>query len=211
MLSRTELLSQVRWAAGQTGHTVAFHAIRTPLYTVKLALRAPRGVVRTASFLGRWASDAEGQPLRAAAARREDAELYLKLSRQRDNRVRLRGLITLLASVFGLAATVVFLVLAGTVTLGVLASAVVLVLGAAGAPADEPLITRAVVKAKAPKLTSDMVIRALESLGIAGITSAKTKNTAITFPAPFMRDGPGWRADVDLPHCVTVADVMDRR
>lgn len=163
------------------------------------------------TFLGRWTSDAEGQPLRAAAARREDAELYLKLCRQRDNRVRLRSLISLLASVFGLAAVVVLWVMTSTATLLVLASAVVLALGVAGAPVDEPLITRAVVKAKAPKLTSDMVIRALESLGIGGITSAKSKGSGITFPAPIMRDGPGWRADVELPHGVEVADVMGRR
>ncbi|MGW4894419.1 cell division protein FtsK [Kitasatospora sp. NPDC004240] len=211
LLSREELRTQLTYTADLVGHTVAYHAIRCPLYAGRLALRAPRGAARTMNFLGRWTSDAEGQPLRAAAARREDAELYLKLCRQRDARVRLRGLITMCASVFGLAAVIVLLVMAGTATLVALASAVVLALGFAGAPADEPLITRAVVKAKAPKLTSDMVIRALEALGIGGITSAKSKGSAITFAAPIMRDGPGWRADVELPHGVTVADVMDRR
>lgn len=211
MLSWPELKAQIKWAAAQSGHTFAFHAIRTPVYAAKLAARAPRGTARAVNFLERWTSDAEGQPLRAAAARREDAELYLKLSRQRDNRVRLRTLVTMLGSVFGLAAVIVLLVLSSAATLALLASAVVLALGWMGAPADEPLIQRAVVKAKAPRLTSDMVIRALESLGIAGVTSAKAKGTAITFPAPIMRDGPGWRADVELPHGVTVADVMDRR
>ncbi|RKT18152.1 S-DNA-T family DNA segregation ATPase FtsK/SpoIIIE [Streptomyces sp. 1114.5] len=211
LLSKAELKTQLAYTAGQMGHTVAYHAIRTPLYAGRLAMRAPRGAARTMTFLGRWASDAEGQPLRAAAARREDAELYLKLTRQRDNRVRLRSLISLLGSVFGLAAVVVLWVLTSTDTLLALASAVVLALGVAGAPADEPLITRAVVKAKAPKLTSDMVVRALESLGIGGITSAKSKGSGITFPAPIMRDGPGWRAEVELPHGVEVADVMARR
>ncbi|MCX4754294.1 cell division protein FtsK [Kitasatospora purpeofusca] len=211
LLSKAELKTQLTYAAHLAGHTTAYHAVRTPLYVGKLAARSPRGAARTMTFLGRWTSDAEGQPLRAAAARREDAELYLKLCRQRDNRVRLRSLISLLASVFGLAAVVVLWVMTSTATLLVLASAVVLALGVAGAPVDEPLITRAVVKAKAPKLTSDMVIRALESLGIGGITSAKSKGSGITFPAPIMRDGPGWRADVELPHGVEVADVMGRR
>ncbi|MFC5664107.1 cell division protein FtsK [Kitasatospora misakiensis] len=211
LLSKAELRTQLAYVAGQMGHTVAYHAIRTPLYASRLAVRSPRGAARVMNFLGRWTSDAEGQPLRAAAARREDAELYLKLSRQRDGRVRLRTLISLLASVFGLAAAIVLLVMTSTATLLALAAAVVLALGVAGAPADEPLIGRAVVKAKAPKLTSDMVVRALESLGIGGITSAKTKGSSITFPAPIMRDGPGWRADVELPHGVTVADVMGRR
>ncbi|MFD8596128.1 cell division protein FtsK [Kitasatospora sp. NPDC059646] len=211
LLSKSELAAQTRWAAGHVGHSLAYHAVRSPLYAAKLAARSPRGAARTLSFLGRWAADAEGQPLRAAAARREDAELYLKLCRQRDNRVRLRGIITLLGSVFGLAAVIVLLVMTSTATLMALAAAVVLALGAAGAPADEPLITRAVVKAKAPKLTSDMVVAALESLGIGAITSAKSKNSGITFPAPITRDGPGWRADVELPPGVEVTDVMERR
>ncbi|MFD7642313.1 cell division protein FtsK [Kitasatospora sp. NPDC059795] len=210
-LSKSELAAQTRWAAGHVGHSLAYHAVRSPLYAAKLAARSPRGAVRSLSFLGRWTSDAEGQPLRSAAARREDAELYLKLCRQRDNRVRLRGVISLLASVFGLAAVIVLLVMTSTGTLLALAAAVVLALGAAGAPADEPLIARAVVKAKAPKLTSDMVVAALESLGIGAITSARSKNSGITFPAPITRDGPGWRADVELPAGVEVTDVMERR
>ncbi|MFJ9693667.1 cell division protein FtsK [Kitasatospora sp. NPDC101183] len=211
LLSRAELRTQLAYVAGRMGHTVAYHAIRAPLYAARLAVRSPRGAARVLNFLGRWTSDAEGQPLRAAAARREDAELYLKLTRQRDNRVKLRSLVSLLGSVFGLTAVIVLWVLTSTATLLALASAVVLALGVAGAPADEPLIGRAVVKAKAPKLTSDMVVRALESLGIGGITSARTKGSSITFPAPIMRDGPGWRADVELPHGVTVADVMGKR
>lgn len=211
LLSVEELKTQARWAAGQVGHTVAFHAVRSPLYAGKLAARAPRGTARLVRFLGRWASDAEGAPLRAWAARREDAEMYLKLTRQRDARVRLRGLVMMLGSVFGLAAVIVFLVMTDLPTLLLVAAGVVLALGMAGVPADEPLITRSVVKAKAPKLTSDMVVRALESLGIGAITSAKSKGSTITFPAPITRDGPGWRADVELPHGVDVADIMGRR
>ncbi len=33
----------------------------------------------------------------------------------------------------------------------------------------------------------------------------------ITFPAPITRDGPGWRADIDLPYGVTVTDIVERR
>ena len=63
------------------------------------------------------------------------------------------------------------------------------------------------------KLTSDVVVRALGALGIAAINQAMAKNPkkAIEFKAPITRDGPGWRADLDLPYGVTVAEVMDRR
>jgi S-DNA-T family DNA segregation ATPase FtsK/SpoIIIE len=33
----------------------------------------------------------------------------------------------------------------------------------------------------------------------------------VTFPTPITRDGPGWRADVDLRHGVIVADIVERR
>ena len=47
---------------------------------------------------------------------------------------------------------------------------------------------------------------------IAGINQALARQAkAIGFPAPITRDGPGWRADVDLPPGVTVGEVMDRR
>ena len=85
--------------------------------------------------------------------------------------------------------------------------------GRLGAPADRPLIDRAVLPTAVAKLTSDVVVRALGALGIAAINQAlgKEPKDAIRFVAPITRDGPGWRADFDLPHGVTVAEVMDRR
>jgi S-DNA-T family DNA segregation ATPase FtsK/SpoIIIE len=86
-------------------------------------------------------------------------------------------------------------------------------LGILGKPADRPLINRAVVPSTVEKLTSDIVIRALTVLGIAGINQAMAKNPkdAIRFVAPITRDGPGWRADLDLPYGVTVGNILDKR
>ncbi|MEO3876500.1 hypothetical protein ABGB18_47710 [Nonomuraea sp. B12E4] len=86
-------------------------------------------------------------------------------------------------------------------------------LGVLGKPADRPLINRAVVPSTVEKLTSDIVVRSLTVLGIAGINQAIAKNPkdAIRFVAPITRDGPGWRADIDLPYGVTVADVTGKR
>ena len=63
------------------------------------------------------------------------------------------------------------------------------------------------------KLTSDIVIRALGRAGHRRDQPGHRQGpaTAIEFKAPIARDGPGWRADVDLPYGVTVAEVMDRR
>jgi hypothetical protein len=55
-----------------------------------------------------------------------------------------------------------------------------------------------VVVPRAARLTSDMVVRALGVLGLAGINQALAKNPkAIGFVSPIHRDGPGWRAEID--------------
>ena len=81
--------------------------------------------------------------------------------------------------------------------------------GKLGTPADRRVTDVATVNAAAPpRLTAEVVTRALQALGIAAMTA---KGATIGYPAPITRDGPGWRADVDLPFGVTVGDVAERR
>ena len=104
--------------------------------------------------------------------------------------------------------------IAPSLVLALLVTAAVVVLGVLGRPADAPpLIDRAVVPNRVEKLTSDIVYRALGALGVAALGTAITKNPrgALEFKAPITRDGPGWRADLDLPHGVTVAEVQEKR
>jgi S-DNA-T family DNA segregation ATPase FtsK/SpoIIIE len=83
------------------------------------------------------------------------------------------------------------------------------VLGAVGMPADKRVAGRATVSTLAPpRLSAESVTRALQVLGISEMNK---KGAQITYPAPITRDGPGWRADVDLPHGVTPQDVMEKR
>ncbi|MEV5879194.1 cell division protein FtsK [Streptomyces sp. NPDC052101] len=211
--SGPEFAEAMRWLAGHVWHTIAFHTVRVPfLYVPKLIWRSPRGLANTLTRIGRWAVDAEGEPLRQAEARRENSELYLKLSRQRDRRVRLRMLLTILGALFTLAMGLYLVYGAEPSTQVIAATITVLTLGWLGAPADAPLATRAVIKTEVQKLTSDIVVKAMASIGIGQITSAVAKGQdGIKFVAPITREGPGWRADIDLPLGVTVADVADRR
>jgi DNA segregation ATPase FtsK/SpoIIIE, S-DNA-T family len=57
------------WTAKHYAHTTGYHAVRAPLYLLKLAARAPYGALLLAAATGRWVSDAEGR-----AVRREMAE-----------------------------------------------------------------------------------------------------------------------------------------
>ncbi|MFI9269797.1 cell division protein FtsK [Kitasatospora sp. NPDC052896] len=209
--SRTELRDAVNWLAGHYAHTTAFHAVRLPSYLGTLTARAPRGAARALREFRRWTRDLEGEPVRAYAVAREDAELYLKLSRLRDRRVVARGWLTAMASAFGALLLPALVLKAPGWALISLATAGVLALGVAGSPADQPLIPGAVVAARIQRLTSEMVERALSVLAVSGITQYLSKGGRIEFTAPITRDGPGWRADVQLPPGVTVGEVMDKR
>ncbi|WP_435118962.1 FtsK/SpoIIIE domain-containing protein [Amycolatopsis thermoflava] len=208
--SKAELRDRVKWVAFYTGHTVAYHAVRTPAYAGILLLRSPRGLWRVVVATHRWVYDAEGKPLRAAAVTANEYDKYFKLAEVRAERIRKRGLLAFLTLLVA-AAGVYVLASYSTGLAWLLAAAGVALLGKVGTPADKPVLGRAVVTSKAPKLTSDVVVRALAALGISGINQAVAKGQGITFPAPITRDGPGWRAEVDLPHGVTVTDVMERR
>jgi DNA segregation ATPase FtsK/SpoIIIE, S-DNA-T family len=209
--SRAELAALARWAAGYLAHTSAYHLTRSPAYAGRLVARAPRGAARLLAGWLRWLLDLEAEPVRHACVRAQDAEAYLKLARQRDRRVRWRATLSCLLAAAIILGAAALLVAAPPVRWTVLALLLV-VLGVVGAPADRPLLERAVVVPRAARLTSDMVVRALRVLGLAGLNQALAKNPkAIGFVAPITRDGPGWRAEVDLPPGVTVGEVADRR
>ncbi|MFE0435216.1 cell division protein FtsK [Streptomyces nigra] len=210
--SLAELRTAAAWVARHYAHAAGYHALRAPVYAARLALQAPTGAARFVGGTMRWVADREGEPVRLAAVRREDAAEYLKLSRQRDGRVRLRTLVAVLAMFVGLGAALAMYVLAPDWLQAVSVSAVVMALGFAGQQADAPVIHRAVELPKAVKLTSDIVLRALGALGIPAINQAQAKGRdGFEFTAPITRDGPGWRAEGNLPYGVTVTDVIERR
>ncbi|MEW2082100.1 cell division protein FtsK [Streptomyces sp. NPDC005283] len=210
--STAELKTAAEWVARHYAHAAGYHALRSPVYAARLALQSPAGA---AKFIGgslRWVADREGEPVRLAAVRREDAAEYLKLSRQRDGRVRLRTLVSVLAMFIGLGAALAIYVLAPGWLQALSVGALVMALGFNGRRADDPVIHRAVEMPKAVKLTSDIVLRALGALGIPAINQAQGKGReGFEFTAPITRDGPGWRAEGNLPYGVTVTDIIERR
>ncbi|HKS48775.1 MAG TPA: cell division protein FtsK [Amycolatopsis sp.] len=211
--SLAEAREAARWVGKHYAHKTSYHLARSPLYALRLAARSPRGLLLLLVATGRYVTDAEGRPARSETATGDKAELYLKLSQQRDRRVVLRWIQLGLAATLGL---VIMLVLPNALPEWVIwacGALAVALLGRLGTTRDNPVIsTRAVMSAQVQKLTSDNVVQALTVLGIAGINQALAKNPdAIGFTAPIQRDGPGWRADVDLPPGVTVGEVIERR
>jgi len=198
-----------KYAVRHVSHLAAFHGARSPKYLARTVAHSPRGLVRTGRRLTHWIADGEGAPLRSAAVAKGDHDAYMKLSKQRNERVQSRATIAAVAGVplaAGLAAGVLFV----GVTLWLpLAIVSVFVLGYLGRPLDRVWLDVPLTEPRAEKLNADVVIRALNSLGIAGMT----KQGEITFPPgfPICRDCPGWLATVDLPYGITALDVIERR
>jgi len=174
--------------------------------------------MRLARSVLRWVTDVESRPLRAAAIDGKLFKEHEKLQEERDRRVKVRAL--------GLLAAALGVWVVGAVVVGprvpewvpgwaryVILVAVVLALGRVGRPSDRPVMGTAVSVPTVPRLTCEVVVRGLAVLGIPGINQAVAHNAKGTdwFPAPITRDGPGWRADVELPHGVTVTDIIERR
>ncbi|MGW2340612.1 cell division protein FtsK [Streptomyces sp. NPDC001661] len=192
-----------KWAVRHYSTLVGYHAVRLPVvYTPKIVAYSPIGAWRWSTAVGRWVFDAEGKALRLASVVKEDAAEYLRLSHQRNDRVRLRGIVAALGTFIGLTSALVLYVMAPSWLLMLAMAALTTALGAAGAPADRPLIDRAKVTFRKRKLSSDIVIRAHE---VAGLTE---KDMSVAFPRPIGRDGDGWRVVVDLPYGKTFKDAL---
>ena len=203
--------SAAKWAALHVAHTVAFHAIRIPHYSLRTTLHSPRGLGRVLFHAWHWVFDREAHALRVAAVAAGDAAAYAKLVKIRNDRVRLRGYVVA-GGVFALADVAIFSVLwGGSLACWALLAAAVGVLGWLGRPAGKPFVQPAVISAKAERLTGDVIVRALGSLSLSGIDKVLREGREITFVSPVVRDGPGWRVAIDLPYGVTVSDVIERR
>ncbi|MEU2873500.1 cell division protein FtsK [Streptomyces olivoreticuli] len=213
LTSKPGFVSTVQRASGNAFYASVFHGIRTPWYALQLGLNAPRGAARLVQETNRWMWDAEAAPLRIYEVEHENTGEYLKLTRQRDRRVRLRVLVMTAAVIFGTAFALTMYVMAPG-WLAVLASAAVLVCGFRGTEQDHPVIGPAVLKTELQKLTGPIVLRALDNIGNAKLSAAIKKGgdmNGLRFTSEITRDGPGYRADLDLPWGVTPEDIMEER
>ncbi|MET9762080.1 cell division protein FtsK [Streptomyces sp. NPDC006372] len=210
---RTEFATTTRHTANRLGYAAAYHGLRAPWYAVQLAAMSPRGACRFVAETNRWMWDREAAPLRDHAVRTEDVDEYLHLARLRGNRVRLRGLIVVVDAVFGLGFALWLYVMAPAY-LWVFAAGAVLTLGYLGQQPDAPVIGPAVMRTELQKLTGTIVLRGLDSIGNPKISAAIKKGgdmDGMRFTSEIVRDGPGYRADLDLPYGVTPDDIMEKR
>ncbi|WP_063730169.1 hypothetical protein [Streptomyces sp. RTd22] len=213
LTNRRDFAATAKHAAANAGYAALYHGVRTPVYAARLTLMSPRGACRFVASTNRWIWDREAAPLRDYAVRTEDVEEYMRLARLRAGRVRLRGLVTLVAAVFG-AGFALWLYVVAPAYLYAFAAGGVLLLGACGQQPDAPVVGPAVLKTEIQKLTGSIVLRGLDSIGNAKISAAIKKGgdmNGLRFTSEITRDGPGYRADLDLPYGVTPEDIMEAR
>ncbi|MFL1429803.1 MULTISPECIES: zonular occludens toxin domain-containing protein [unclassified Nocardiopsis] len=201
--SREEFTDAARFLIEYYARMGAYRATRSPVYLLKLVSRSPRGVGRALAHWGRWALDIEANELRKHAATGNRTSEYMMLSRQHTARIRGRLLSSL---VVALGVAVVGAVALGTAPAWASVSAIVAALagfGAAGRKPDaKPIIDRWTSPHMQTPLTSDEIVTALEAIGVKG---------KVDFAHPIQTDGPGWRAELDLPPGSTAASVLDKR
>lgn len=201
-----------RLLATHYAHVMAWHATRSPIYLLRLVGRSPRGAARLLARWGRWVADAESAPLRAAAAAKGDTSAYLMLKREHDRTVKPRRYISAGVALAAITTAIVGGAIVPTWAVWLTVTGLLALLGAAGGRADRPIIGPAVTAPQVTRLDSETVLRALGALGIAEINRALApKGSGIAFTAPIVADGPGWRAELDLPYGVTAVDVIERR
>lgn len=195
-----------KWTASYYAHLTAFHTFRAPVYLTRLLLRAPRGTGRLLVRWGKWVADTEARPVEAKAAASADVEAWLSLSRERSRRVRPRRIASLaVATGTGITAlTASFLVPGWTIGAAIGAAALA---GLNGRKGDKALITRYVATNVLRRLDSTEVFDALAAIGIEG----KKGRKGVEFASEVMRDGPGWRAEVDLPPGIEATAVLEKR
>jgi S-DNA-T family DNA segregation ATPase FtsK/SpoIIIE len=203
--------NRAKVAGGWAWHAGRFHGIRLPVYLPVVAGCAVLGIGRLVFRWLRWWLFPV--PLEVFRDSVEDGHRAWHRSHQvHKETAKFRGLVSLAviagAWVAGFAAWKTaphwLLILAAAV-------AVVPLLAWFGRPEGVKL-PAAHVPTAYEALTQDVIVRALGSLGVAGINSwLKDNDPSGLFPGPVRQDGPGWRAEVDLPWGVTATQIIERR
>jgi S-DNA-T family DNA segregation ATPase FtsK/SpoIIIE len=200
----------VKLAAARHGHAAAYHGVRVPAYLVLTAWWALVGVMRTVGLLLAWWHVPDLHKLERQAAADGLLSDHLRIHKAGKETRTARGMILAGCAVVVVAALVT-LSMAPPWAWVLLGIVVVPLLARTGRPAHKPIVTAATLPATVQAPSQDVFTRALGALGIAGIDRWLRDGHQLVFPSPVREDGPGWRAEVDLPYGVTAAMVTERR
>lgn len=219
LTDREEFTDKVKDTSKRAAHTTAWHLTHSPLHALRVLQYTPRGFWRVLAAIWGWVHHAETKPLRRDAVAANQTDAWLKLEKERKERVSLRWRGLLAMSVLVLIALVLlwFLLPTWTVagvdlTRGRLAwltcAIIVAALGYVGRPHGKSLIPAATSPGGLVEpLRPAIVLDALCSLGNAKMS----KPEQIRLITDVAREGRGYRVELELPQGVTAEFVMEKR
>lgn len=207
--SRAQFRDTMRRRAGYAGYLTAFHGLRSPVYAAKALFWGVAGSFWLGLLWLRWWLS----PIPASAqvqAAEDGWRAWAQLHRHHRQTTKTRAWISGTVAVLGITAAETAWQDMRWVLIGI----GVALFGTAAAvvrPEGVKIVTPAKVPAAYEKLTLDVITRALGSLSLAGIDRWLREGRAIEFTGPVREDGPGYRAELNLPYGVTATQVIDRR
>ncbi|MGH8965270.1 MAG: hypothetical protein ACRDXB_08065, partial [Actinomycetes bacterium] len=220
---REEFIDTVKDTSYRASYEVIFHTVRSWLYALRLVCYAPRGIWRFTKLITAAIAHVETRQLRTHAAwhtdTKEGARVYLALKKDRDATVSRRlvalGILSVLTTV-GLLGLwhlaprweiTTWWVLTRGWLFGILGGVTVGVFGYVGRPLGQPLVAQATLPNGDPKLTNDIVLEALCSLGIPKMTDP----AQIQLLYGVKPSRAGYHIDLTLPRGVAATEVMAKR
>jgi S-DNA-T family DNA segregation ATPase FtsK/SpoIIIE len=212
-LTRSRLPETLGGWAGRIWYQTRYHGIRSPWHSLRITGMAGRGIWRLRGRLFDWAGASsmwllESQAVAAGRAGHHEAmRAHTEGKKTRGARWRIAGVCAGIALIF-LAALWHFL---HWWAYGPLLAVAFPALVWHGRPEDKPIIAPAILPASYSVPTPEIITRALCSLGIAKIEAAVKANGTLDWVSDVHRDGPGWAVDLDLPHGVTITQIIKKR
>jgi DNA segregation ATPase FtsK/SpoIIIE, S-DNA-T family len=180
-----------------------YHGIRAPFVYLPLTLWwAVVGLFRVGGRVIKWWHATDLYQLEHQAAADGLLTDHLRIHKAGRETRTARGTLVALASVVAIIVVLLMVRFAPWYAWGVFGLAALPVLARHGRPAGKPIVQSAVLPAAVQPPSQDVITRGLGSLGIAGIDRWLRDGHELVFPSPVREDGPGWRAEVDLPYGV---------
>ena len=209
--TREAAREHVKLVAARHGHAAAYHGVRAPGYLFMTAWWALVGTGRAVAAVLAWWHVPDMRRLERQAAADGLLSDHLRIHKAAREVRTTRGLILAGCALVVVVAAPVILSTAPAWAWILLGAAALPLLARAGRPAGKPIVTAATLPATVQAPDQDVITRALGSLGIAGIDRWLRDGRPLVFPSPVREDGPGWRAEVDLPFGCTATQVIERR
>ncbi|WP_433329861.1 hypothetical protein [Spirillospora sp. CA-294931] len=184
-----------RWAR----HMLAFHAVRTPRYILRVPFRGVVGGFRAGRAILAWVFDWQARPLRLQAIESGDTKDYVALTHIRNEYVRVRGVAVAAAA---LATGVVGLVQALVIPWALKAELLVLLSAAAwwGGPEEEHKLLDTADLPIELDLSAEHLNSAFRAAGLLKGRDTDDDPPRLWLVQPPMRDTMNsWSAVVDLP------------